>query len=191
MASHSSTRAREIPWTEEPGRSQYLGFQRVKHDLACTHTHTHTHTYAVYSLSIRTYIFKFALIWLGSVSLISSFSHGQKYNFSTMYSFTVKTWNRDSYWNGFPLDCEFLIKWSPESWIIFIVHKLFLCVREMIIHKIKGNIPWKFRWLYICPSRARGWSMRVNGKDHIQRTSHFTLQYATNSKIKNKQKLWR
>ena len=61
-----------------------------------THTHTHTHTYAIYSLSIRTCIFKFALIWLGYVSLTSSFSHGQKYNFSTIYSFTVKTWNRDS-----------------------------------------------------------------------------------------------
>ena len=90
---------------------QYLGFQTVKPDLACTHTHTHTHT--VYSLSIRTCI-KFALIWLGYVSLPSSLSHGRS-PFSTVYPFIVKTWNRGSYWNGFPLDCEFLIKWSPES----------------------------------------------------------------------------
>ena len=29
MATHSSTRAWEIPWTEEPGRLQSMGSQRV------------------------------------------------------------------------------------------------------------------------------------------------------------------
>ena len=29
MATHSSIPARIIPWTEEPGRLQYMGFQRV------------------------------------------------------------------------------------------------------------------------------------------------------------------
>ena len=29
MATHSSTRAWEIPWTEEPGRLQSMGLQRV------------------------------------------------------------------------------------------------------------------------------------------------------------------
>ena len=29
---HSSTLARRIPWTEEPGRLQSMGFQRVRHD---------------------------------------------------------------------------------------------------------------------------------------------------------------
>jgi len=32
MATHSSTLARRIPWTEEPGRLQSMGFQRVRHD---------------------------------------------------------------------------------------------------------------------------------------------------------------
>ena len=32
MATHSSTIARKIPWTEEPGRLQYMGSQRVGHD---------------------------------------------------------------------------------------------------------------------------------------------------------------
>ena len=32
MASHSSILAWEIPWTEEPGRLQSLGSQRVGHD---------------------------------------------------------------------------------------------------------------------------------------------------------------
>ena len=42
MATHSSILAWEIPWTEEPGRLQSRGLQRVGHDLndlACTHAH--------------------------------------------------------------------------------------------------------------------------------------------------------
>ena len=31
MATHSSTLAWRIPWTEEPGRLQSMGLQRVKH----------------------------------------------------------------------------------------------------------------------------------------------------------------
>jgi len=36
----------KIPRTEEPGRLQSMGLQRVGHDRvhACTHTHTHPHT---------------------------------------------------------------------------------------------------------------------------------------------------
>ena len=33
MATHSSILARRIPWTEEPGRLQFMGLQRVRHDL--------------------------------------------------------------------------------------------------------------------------------------------------------------
>ena len=32
MATHSSTRAWKIPWTEEPGGLQSMGSQRVGHD---------------------------------------------------------------------------------------------------------------------------------------------------------------
>ena len=32
MAIHSSTIAWEIPWTEEPGRLQSMGLQRVRHN---------------------------------------------------------------------------------------------------------------------------------------------------------------
>ena len=32
IATHSSTLAWEIPWTEEPGRLQSMGSQRVRHD---------------------------------------------------------------------------------------------------------------------------------------------------------------
>ena len=38
MATHSSTFAWEIPWTEEPGGLQSMGLQRVGYYLATTHT---------------------------------------------------------------------------------------------------------------------------------------------------------
>ena len=41
MASHSSILAWRIIWTKEPGRLEYIGSQRVRHDrtdLACMHT---------------------------------------------------------------------------------------------------------------------------------------------------------
>ena len=44
MATHSSILAWRIPWTEEPGRLQSMGLQRVGHDwVTNTHTHKHTH----------------------------------------------------------------------------------------------------------------------------------------------------
>ena len=55
MATHSSILAWRIPWIEEPGRLQFIGSQRIRHDwsnLQCTHRlnkpfymyiHTHTH----------------------------------------------------------------------------------------------------------------------------------------------------
>ena len=33
MATHTSILAWEIPWTEEPGGWQFMGSQRVRHDL--------------------------------------------------------------------------------------------------------------------------------------------------------------
>ena len=41
MAIHSSTIAWKIPWTEEPGRLQSMGSQRVGHDCATSLTSLH------------------------------------------------------------------------------------------------------------------------------------------------------
>ena len=40
MATHSSILAWEVPWTEEPGGLQFMGLQRVGHDLV-TESRTH------------------------------------------------------------------------------------------------------------------------------------------------------
>ena len=39
VTTHSSILAWEIPWTEEPGGLQFMGSQRVKHDLATQQQH--------------------------------------------------------------------------------------------------------------------------------------------------------
>ena len=39
MATRSSILAWEILWTEEPGGLQFMGLQRVRHDLATEHAH--------------------------------------------------------------------------------------------------------------------------------------------------------
>ena len=44
MATHSSTLAWKIPWTEEPGGLQSMMLQRVGHDRPRARAHTHTHT---------------------------------------------------------------------------------------------------------------------------------------------------
>ena len=40
VASHSCILAWEITWTEEPGRLQSMGLQRVRHDLGLSTTTT-------------------------------------------------------------------------------------------------------------------------------------------------------
>ena len=39
MATHSNILAWEIPWTEEPGRLQTVGSQRIRHNWAAEHTY--------------------------------------------------------------------------------------------------------------------------------------------------------
>ena len=43
-ATHSSTLAWRIPWTEEPGRLQSMGLQRVGHDGATPWSHKESDT---------------------------------------------------------------------------------------------------------------------------------------------------
>ena len=40
MATHSSIPAWEIPWTEEPGALQSMGWKRVRYDLVTKKTQT-------------------------------------------------------------------------------------------------------------------------------------------------------
>ena len=50
MATHSSILAWRIPWTEEPGRLQSMGLQRIGHNCDREHTGTYADTHMVYLL---------------------------------------------------------------------------------------------------------------------------------------------
>ena len=54
MAIHSSILAWRIPWTEEPGKLQSIGFQRVGHDWTIK-THTHTVSLSLNPISQRSH----------------------------------------------------------------------------------------------------------------------------------------
>ena len=42
MATCSSTLAWRMPWTEKPGRLQFIGSQRIRHDLATERARMHS-----------------------------------------------------------------------------------------------------------------------------------------------------
>ena len=67
MAANSSILAWEIPWTEESGRLQSMGSQRVGHNLAIDHEHERRR---VYSLSQG---FLYKLESFSSINIITFF----------------------------------------------------------------------------------------------------------------------
>ena len=55
----SSILAWRIPWTEDPSKFQFTGWQRVRHNwVTNTHTHTHTYTYMLCELYINKALLK-------------------------------------------------------------------------------------------------------------------------------------
>ena len=56
LATHSSTLAWEIPWTEEPGRLHSMGSQTIRHNIASEYTCTHNS--------------KYALIWSNTLAIV-------------------------------------------------------------------------------------------------------------------------
>ena len=75
MATYSSILAWEIQWTEEPGRLQSIGSQRVGHDWM---TNTHTHTFCNKHMVCRRKMIDF----LFSVSF---FDRRQEMHFSILF----------------------------------------------------------------------------------------------------------
>ena len=73
MTTHSSILAWEIPWTEEPGRLQSMGLQRVGYDLA---TKLPATAILLYNLSVLRTIVEFVLqekVFIPSQRILTSF----------------------------------------------------------------------------------------------------------------------
>ena len=71
MATHSSTLAWEIPWTEEPGGLQSMGSQRVRHDWMIN-----THLLIFYVLYLSQKIINSWILGTESYNCILWASHG-------------------------------------------------------------------------------------------------------------------
>ena len=56
MAAHSSILAWEILWTEEPGRLQSMGSQRIRHDLATKQQQLETDDFTSFVLILKSFI---------------------------------------------------------------------------------------------------------------------------------------
>ena len=64
MATHSSTIAWKIPWTEEPGRLQSMGSQRVGHDWATSLSLSYNHCPNIQENTISTCVFLLSsILW--------------------------------------------------------------------------------------------------------------------------------
>ena len=57
MATHSSMLAWKIPWTEESGRLQSMGLQRITHGWTCMHLYMHAHTCTHTCVQLYTHIY--------------------------------------------------------------------------------------------------------------------------------------
>ena len=81
MVTHSSIFAWRIPWTEEPGRLQSMGSQRVGHDCdftslvcVCVCIYIYAHSAALLTGTFSSFIFTaFIYLYVPTVILLSSF----------------------------------------------------------------------------------------------------------------------
>ena len=95
METHSSTRSWKIPWTEETGRLQPRGSQRVRHNWATKHKH---------------------ISKLG-VCLVPSATDVSRPDASTWYPYLLE--RCDIYWSAFlPWPHPFLLGWN---WRLFFI----------------------------------------------------------------------
>ena len=104
MATHSSILAWRIPWTEEPGRLQSMGLQRVGYDWA-------TNTL----VSCTWYDFQMCLIWFSGISAPQD-SHRVVLGPSVLECLPL-FWTYAS-WNPVSLDSCGGSVWSTATWHI-------------------------------------------------------------------------
>ena len=80
MATHSSILTWKIPWTEEPGRLQFTGLQKVRHGLV-TNTFTYVHSLLLLKWSIATISYVWTIEKLLPSKEDSLKKEGKKNNF--------------------------------------------------------------------------------------------------------------
>ena len=80
MATHSSTLAQEIPWTEEPGRLLSMESERVGHDWVTEHTRTHPPHWKRFFIIEMSALHRYLAV--GSVLMVGTFNSCTNGSFS-------------------------------------------------------------------------------------------------------------
>ena len=111
MATHSSILAWKIPWMEEHGRLQSMGWQRVRYNWATSLTHTYIFRF-IYS-TIKNTMWKskcylLSCVWLLSTPWTAAYHAPPSMGFS-----------RQEYWSGFPLPG--LSRWALNPMISILI----------------------------------------------------------------------
>ena len=93
MATHSSTLAWKIAWTEKPGRLQSMGSQRVRHDWATSLSkQLLAFCYCWVTLSLQ-YLYQFSVCSINNQERICNLRNCGFFCFLLIFdSFTLKLW---------------------------------------------------------------------------------------------------
>ena len=187
MATPSSDFSWKIPWTEEPGRLQSMGSQRVRHDLVTTHAHASwKESYDKPRQHIKKQRHQFA----------NKVSYNKSYGFSKSHA-----WMRELDHKG---------GWELKNWCFWIVVlennlENHLDCKDIKPVSPKGNQPWIFigktvtkaeapifwpsdvnSWLFgENPDGGKDWGKRRRGEEKMR-----SLDSITNSVEMNLSKLW-
>ena len=181
MAPHSSTLAWKIPWTEEPGRLQSMGSQRVRHAWEYTHTPTQITSY----LSIH---FLFFIFFVFRSFIFFSFYFILLYNtvlvlpYINMYLPRLYTCSQS--WTPFPPPSPYILLGHPSApapsilypasnldwpFISYMILYIFQC------HFPKSSYPFPLpqspkdcshilklhlSFLWLCPTNCKFWKLR-------------------------------
>ena len=98
MATHSSTLAWRIPWTEEPGRLQSMGPQRFGHDWVASLTHSCK--LWDYQNQLQPHLWLIALVKVKLLSRVWLFATPWTVDYLALPSMGF---SRQEYWSGLPL----------------------------------------------------------------------------------------
>ena len=131
MATHSGIVARKMPWTEEPGRLQSMGSQRVRHDWA----HTHTHAYhGISRIAIAVCSWDFALYLNSFLKVTNIFKTHKTSHFRSrkdhrdhlLHTLQISNW----------IEGQFAMEeWKVESriWVLFSDHHSFSVITILMV----------------------------------------------------------
>ena len=138
MATHSSTLAWKIPWTEKPGRLQSMGSQRVGHDWATSLSfflffHVASEPICMTSLSLnhllKTLSPNVIILWVPGVKTSTyKFGEGTQFSFLMLCGQYLETLNNLST-NNFLAHAFSTSPWSLlNHWVYLCYSTLFMAV---------------------------------------------------------------